>query len=755
MKNKFIRKTKNFIAISLVVLITLTSGVLEQISSVDFSSIFTINAQATSSDIPIGAMSKIVSAYISVEDSGNFVDISAYEIPSSNVEDLITALKETYPFVFSILRISYYLSTKEKNSDGTYIINSIQINTYGNVSQYQSKYSELTAVTDSVLESTDGMTDFEKVVYAYNYIILNTSYDNSLTKYTAYNALVEGSAVCEGYAQAFFLLMDVMKINCVVVDSYLMNHSWNMVELDGQWYHLDATFDDSNDNSNNSQGRAEYSYFLLNDTEIKETNHYGWSSDYTSTGTAYSNMPRYSNNVQTYSGDLWYYYLNDSLYSSDQYGENVSLVADITGDGIAIVEDICGEKYIIYGSSTTLILHSLSDSSNKTTIYNIGDSYRYYSLFLSGTTIKYYYDNSTSYSTNASSTAQAASTEIELSKYLNFEIASVSTISCTSGSTWLKLSWNEVSGATGYQIFINDFEVATIIDGETTYKISDLVSGTDFSVQIRAFLQGSTIIYSDYSNTFTFATYPPQVNISSAQSTYDSITLNWEEIDSADGYRIYELVDGVWSSVITLSSQYLSYIITDLNENTKYTYKIKAYTRDSDGTAQFGEASEEYSVKTNSTKVEIIYYESFFNVISIYWNEVVDADGYRVYIYQNGSWEAVCTIENSSITYYQFTGLEEGVEYNLKVKAYIIDSSETILWQQASDAFTATTQATLTNLEIVTGFPIKNGTIISIVIDKCLELDSDKIISTVLKVMSVCQPVFIATWLWNLYKLFK
>lgn len=73
--------------------------------------------------------------------------------------------------------------------------------------------------------------------------------DNYPKAYTVYGALVEGSAVCDGYARAMKLLLDSAGLRSLYVTGTAASggssgsHAWNMVYV-GQWYQLDATFDD-------------------------------------------------------------------------------------------------------------------------------------------------------------------------------------------------------------------------------------------------------------------------------------------------------------------------------------------------------------------------------------------------------------------------------------------------------------------------------------------------------------------------------
>ena len=65
-------------------------------------------------------------------------------------------------------------------------------------------------------------------------------------KFNAYNALVEGCCVCQGYSLAYKYLIDKLNkdFNCEIITSKVNNHAWNMVTLDGKKYYVDVTWDD-------------------------------------------------------------------------------------------------------------------------------------------------------------------------------------------------------------------------------------------------------------------------------------------------------------------------------------------------------------------------------------------------------------------------------------------------------------------------------------------------------------------------------
>ena len=83
--------------------------------------------------------------------------------------------------------------------------------------------------------------------------------------FTAYGALIGGSAVCEGYSRAMLLLAGYAGLPSVLIRGVSdgVAHMWNGIRIDGNWYHLDVTWCDST--------KLIYNYFNLDDQRIKLT----------------------------------------------------------------------------------------------------------------------------------------------------------------------------------------------------------------------------------------------------------------------------------------------------------------------------------------------------------------------------------------------------------------------------------------------------------------------------------------------------
>lgn len=89
------------------------------------------------------------------------------------------------------------------------------------------------------------LNEYEKILAVNNYIRLITEYDNSLSKFSAYNA-INGSAVCQGYALLTYRFLRELNVGCRVIPSTPSgNHAYNLVRINGLWYNLDVTWNDS------------------------------------------------------------------------------------------------------------------------------------------------------------------------------------------------------------------------------------------------------------------------------------------------------------------------------------------------------------------------------------------------------------------------------------------------------------------------------------------------------------------------------
>ena len=112
-----------------------------------------------------------------------------------------------------------------------------------------------------------------KELYIHDFIVSNVKYDKLKKEYSheIIGALGNGVAVCEGIAKAVKILCDELGIWCIIALSEAnpekgikYRHAWNVIRINGQYYHLDVTFD----NTLSKDDTVRYDYVNLSDKQI-------------------------------------------------------------------------------------------------------------------------------------------------------------------------------------------------------------------------------------------------------------------------------------------------------------------------------------------------------------------------------------------------------------------------------------------------------------------------------------------------------
>lgn len=128
------------------------------------------------------------------------------------------------------------------------------------------------AVAEAMEGILPSMTDYEKEISINDYLLDNCSYalgERNKLSSTAYGAMVLGQAYCDGYAYAAKQLLNEAYIDALVIygETDGAEHVWNMVEIDGLFYHLDVMW---NDADIGAEGKLRFhGYFNLSDSMIK------------------------------------------------------------------------------------------------------------------------------------------------------------------------------------------------------------------------------------------------------------------------------------------------------------------------------------------------------------------------------------------------------------------------------------------------------------------------------------------------------
>ena len=169
----------------------------------------------------------------------------------------------------------FYLMDK---ASGVYYL---RTNTYIQVADdaYPSVASIIGAAVSQAKQNTNG-SEYEMALYLHDWLLDQLEYDNSLKWSSAESALTRGLGTCQAYESAYAKLLSAAGIeNAETRDTY-DGHTWNAVKLDGEWYQVDCTWDDTSDNFYADLDQR-HLYFCLTD-ELMAIAHPGHGKIYTS-----------------------------------------------------------------------------------------------------------------------------------------------------------------------------------------------------------------------------------------------------------------------------------------------------------------------------------------------------------------------------------------------------------------------------------------------------------------------------------------
>lgn len=160
----------------------------------------------------------------------------------------------------------------------------LSLNLKANAAAMRADYdSEKHAVLNSLFPNgTSGMSKAEIALAIHDYLALHTRYDYTLTNsnmHNSYGALVNGIAVCQGYALAYIDLLREVGVESYFVSSSNLNHGWNVINTESGWYYSDVTWDDPRPNigeytnDGDYMGYCQHDYFMNTTAQI-EQNHF-------------------------------------------------------------------------------------------------------------------------------------------------------------------------------------------------------------------------------------------------------------------------------------------------------------------------------------------------------------------------------------------------------------------------------------------------------------------------------------------------
>lgn len=170
----------------------------------------------------------------------------------------------------SVIQIQASYQILQTQEDSTLYCTFILSCTYSSTLQQENYVTSQAKKLISSLK-LNSLSDDEKIKAVYDYVTKTVDYDyagvNEASSHSAYAALANKKAVCQGYSTLVYRLLCECGIQTRIITgkSQNQNHAWNIVRLNGQWYNLDATWDSNFDGND-----QKYMYFLKGSSEFTD-----------------------------------------------------------------------------------------------------------------------------------------------------------------------------------------------------------------------------------------------------------------------------------------------------------------------------------------------------------------------------------------------------------------------------------------------------------------------------------------------------
>ena len=251
--------------------------------------------------VPDGALDAelegyIVSAMLAHEAE---IDLSSYHIRQGEVQGIFAAIRYSHPELF--------FWGNEKNMIGSLgdEVRTFQPEYLYDAATVASMMVTYEAQIDAICAGAPATGEFDKWLYLHDYFVKNYQYDNTYTIRDAYTLFTAKTGVCQAYMLGFIAAAQELGLETIPVTSNAMKHAWNLVKLDGEWYHVDVTWDDTVSYATYTS----YAHFLRSDTSFYHmaVPHHDWSTTERATSTRFDSAAWHDSLTPMVQHDNLYY----------------------------------------------------------------------------------------------------------------------------------------------------------------------------------------------------------------------------------------------------------------------------------------------------------------------------------------------------------------------------------------------------------------------------------------------------------------
>lgn len=244
----------------------------------------------------------------------------------------------------------------------------------------------------------------------------------------------------------------------------------------------------------------------------------------------------------------------------------------------------------------------------------------------------------------------------------------------------ITLAWDDADDADAYRVYRYhegtgkyDYLATT---SDTGFTDTNLQPGTNYQYKVRCvWTIGGNNYYGTYSSALTAPTLPAQVtNVRVDKQTGKTVSLAWDSVNGADGYRIYQYNSDSdsYEELDTVGADRTSYEVTGLASAGEYRFKIRA-SKTMNANTYWGEYSEKVVAVTKPDKVTELSARTLgASEIELTWKKSSHVTGYQIYRLdgQTGKYVKIATVEESMPASYTDRKLSAATEYSYKVRVY-------------------------------------------------------------------------------------
>lgn len=205
---------------------------------------------------------------------GSSIDVSRFNIPDDDAVDIYRAV------VNEFTELVHVNPTRIRRSYDNGITTGFRpVFLFNTVDEVEAAFKAVNKrVKSFTAEVKDEWDDLHKARYLHDMLATQVEYTDTsdVIEHSAYGALVNSKAVCQGYSHAYGLLLKTCGVDSTIVTSSSMTHEWNMVKIGENYYHVDVTWDDPTEDD---RGYVEHTYFMLSDSAFSsDEQHYDWNA---------------------------------------------------------------------------------------------------------------------------------------------------------------------------------------------------------------------------------------------------------------------------------------------------------------------------------------------------------------------------------------------------------------------------------------------------------------------------------------------